>query len=360
MKKQSLTDDIAYRALLDKDPQFEGQFYAAVKTTGIFCRPTCRARKPKRENVEFFITAREAMAHGYRPCRICRPMERAGETPPEIRALLRSMEASPALKITDSVLAQNGLGPGRVRRWFLKNIGMSFQAYRRMLRINTALQNIRNGDAVIDAAFDSGYESLSGFQYSFKKATAKSPAQSRAAGYLVFERFTTPLGPMIAVANPEGVCLLEFTDRRMLEAELKRLRRHFRSEILPGASGHIERLRTQLSEYFEGARKEFDVPLVTPGSEFQKSVWRLLMEIPYGSAVSYRDQAVRLGKPRAVRAVARANGSNRISIIIPCHRVIGADGSLTGYGGGLWRKQWLLDHERAHAAASIHGDISPK
>jgi AraC family transcriptional regulator of adaptative response/methylated-DNA-[protein]-cysteine methyltransferase len=229
---------------------------------------------------------------------------------------------------------------------------MTFQAYQRLIRINFALRNIRNGDKVIDAAFNSGYESLSGFTYSFKKATAKTPTESRTDDSLVFTRFATPLGPMMAVASDEGICLLEFTDRRMLETELKQLRKHFKSQILPGTNRHIESLREQVKEYFDGTRREFDVPLVTPGTAFQKEAWNRLLDIPYGTTVSYKHQAIALGNPNAVRAVAQANGCNRISIVIPCHRVIGEDGSLTGYGGGLQRKRWLIDHERKNRQVS--------
>jgi AraC family transcriptional regulator of adaptative response/methylated-DNA-[protein]-cysteine methyltransferase len=349
MNSIRLNDDSFYDALLRKDSQFEGLFFAGIKSTGIFCRPTCRARKPKRENVEFFATAGEALANGYRPCKICNPMEHAGETPGEIRELFRALEKNPGEKISDYALAMKGIDPGRIRRWFKKHHGMTFQSYQRLIRINGALRNIKNGGKVIDAAFDSGYESLSGFSYSFKKATAKTPSESKFTDSLVFTRFATPLGPMVAVANDEGICLLEFTDRRMLETELNQLRKHFKSQILPGTNSHIERLMVQVKEYFEGTRREFDVPLVTPGTVFQKAAWKRLLDIPYGATVSYKHQAIALGNPNAVRAVAQANGCNRISIVIPCHRVIGEDGSLTGYGGGLQRKQWLIDHERRNS-----------
>lgn len=340
------THDILYDALLRKDPQFEGQFFVGVKTTGVFCRPTCRARKPKKENVEFFANARDALLSGYRPCKICRPLENAGEVPPYVRSLFRDLESDPSAKISDYMLAQKGLGPNRVRRWFLKNHGMTFHAYQRLLRIDRALRNIKNGDAVIDAAFDSGYQSLSGFQYTFKKTTAQSPKESHAIDYLISSHIPTPLGQMIAVGNDDGICLLEFTDRKMLETELKQIMNYFKSTIFPGSTIHIEKLAEQLKEYFDGTRKAFDIPLITPGTDFQKETWKMLRGIPYGETRSYKEQAAALGNPKAVRAVAKANGLNRISIIIPCHRVIGEDGSLVGYGGGLWRKQWLLKHEK--------------
>ncbi|MCB0728815.1 MAG: methylated-DNA--[protein]-cysteine S-methyltransferase, partial [Ignavibacteriae bacterium] len=144
----------------------------------------------------------------------------------------------------------------------------------------------------------------------------------------------------------EGICLFDFTDRRMLETELKQIQKHFKSTILPGKSKYFGPLIKQITEYFEGKRKNFDIPLVTPGTEFQNKVWKVLRTIPYGETRSYKKQAITLGNVKAVRAVANANGDNRISILIPCHRVIGEDGKLVGYGGGLWRKQWLLNLEK--------------
>ena len=156
----------------------------------------------------------------------------------------------------------------------------------------------------------------------------------------------TPLGPMFAYAVEEGICLLEFTDRKMLETEFKTLTKRFNATIIQGANKHFDTLKPQLAEYFAGTRKEFSVPVIFRGTEFQQSVWRMLQQIPYGQTRSYKEQAIAVKKRDAVRAVANANGMNRISIIIPCHRVIGADGNLTGYGGGLWRKKWLLEMER--------------
>ena len=159
-------------------------------------------------------------------------------------------------------------------------------------------------------------------------------------------RLETPLGPMIACAVEQGICLLEYTDRKMLETEFKALAKLLNATIMQSENKHFDLLRQQLSEYFEKKRKEFNLPLFTPGSEFQQEVWKELQRIPYGSTRSYKQQSVAIKKPEAVRAVANANGMNRIAIIIPCHRVIGSDGSMTGYGGGIWRKKWLLEHEQ--------------
>lgn len=158
-------------------------------------------------------------------------------------------------------------------------------------------------------------------------------------------KLETPLGPMFACAVKEGICLLEFTDRKILESELKKISSLLHAEIVHGENEHFDILRKQVDEYFKGNLRDFSVPLFTPGTEFQNRAWKELQNIPYGTTRSYKQQAVALNNPGAVRAVANANGMNRMAIIIPCHRVIGDNGHLTGYGGGLWRKKWLLDHE---------------
>lgn len=335
-----------YNALLNNDASYEGIFFAGIKTTGIFCRPTCTARKPKQENVEFFSTTKEAILKGYRPCKICNPLEMLGKTPDYIKEILDKLNENPSLKFKDWNLRQKGIEPNTLRRWFLKNHGITFHAYQRMFRINSAFKKIQNGEPVSSTAFDSGYESLSGFTDSFKSIFGVSPSNSKNKKIVNIMRLETPLGTMLAGAAEEGICLLEFTDRKMLETELKSLAKMLNASIIQGSNPHFEILKKQLTEYFEGKRKEFTVSLFTPGTEFQNSVWKVLRNIPYGTTRSYKQQAEAVKKPEAVRAVAKANGMNRIAIIIPCHRVIGSDGSLTGYGGGLWRKKWLLELEK--------------
>ncbi|GAA4386867.1 methylated-DNA--[protein]-cysteine S-methyltransferase [Hymenobacter koreensis] len=335
-----------YRALVAKDATYEGRFVAAVKTTGIFCRPTCTARKPRPENVEFFATPKEALLRGYRACKVCTPLTPQDEAPAAMQALLEQLAEQPTVRITDEALRQQGLEPATVRRWFRRQHGLTFQGYQRLARLNHAFKRLQGGDTVTAAAYDSGFESLSGFQDSFKAVFGAAPTHSRQQQLIHLTRLDTPLGTMLACATEQGICLLEFTDRRMLETELRDLASRLRATIVPGANPHFELLRTQLAEYFAGQRREFSVPLHTPGTEFQQAVWQELRQIPFGAVRSYGQQALALGRPTAVRAVAAANGLNRVAILIPCHRVIGADGQLTGYGGGLWRKQRLLELEQ--------------
>jgi AraC family transcriptional regulator of adaptative response/methylated-DNA-[protein]-cysteine methyltransferase len=162
----------------------------------------------------------------------------------------------------------------------------------------------------------------------------------------------SPLGPMLAIAGDDGLELLEFVDRRALETELKKLRATLDAAIVPGDHAILRQTARELREYFAGKRRTFDVPLTQRGSTFQLAAWKALREIPYGETRSYTDMARRVGSPAAVRAIGRVNGQNQLAIIVPCHRVIRADGSLCGYGGGIWRKQWLLEHEQESAAGS--------
>ena len=347
---KELTFQEKYNAIGRKDALYEGVFITAVKTTGIFCRPTCRARKPKIENVLFYDTVQEALQNGYRACKICKPIEHLGETPEYIKCLIKELHNNSYIRIKDYDLVQRGIDPSKIRRWFKKNHNITFHAYQRMVRINAAFNSIKQGEAVTTSAYKSGYESLSGFNESYRSIFGEPPTDSNKKTVLNIVRFTTPIGPMYACASEKGVCLLEFTDRKMLETEFKDLCKRLNAAILPGRNRHLDQVQLELKEYFSGKRKTFSVHLDTPGTEFQISVWQVLHDIPYGETRSYKQQAIALGNPKAVRAVASANGHNRVSILIPCHRVIGADGSMAGYGGGIHRKEWLLKFEQSHVS----------
>lgn len=345
-----LTTEIMYKAIVEKDTSFEGVFFTAVKTTGIFCRPSCTARKPKLENVEFFKTSKECILGGYRPCKVCKPLKTIHHTPIEFQKILDELSENPTIKFKDDDLKQKGIEPSQIRRWFLKNHGITFQAYQRMFRINSAFKKIQNGESVTHTAFDTGFESLSGFGDSFKNIFGVSPKNGKQQNIIDLKRIETPLGTMLACATNKGICLLEFSDRKMLETELKSIAKLLNATIIQGNNEHFDTLEIQLQEYFNGNRKEFSIPLHTPGTDFQNKVWTALQRIPYGKTKSYKEQAITTGNPESVRAVANANGMNRISIIIPCHRVIGSDGQLTGYGGGLWRKKYLLELEEQNSS----------
>lgn len=333
-------------AFLIRDATYDGIFFTAVRTTGIFCRPSCAARKPLPANISFFSSAKEALFAGYRPCLRCRPMEAGGTHPDWAKPLLEKVEKDPAERLHDVDVRAMGIDPERVRRYFLKRFGMTFQAYCRSRRLGGAFQQIREGGSLDDATFDSGYQSHSGFRDAFAKVFGKAPGRSRSDDCIVSDWMESPLGPLMLGATASGVCLLEFTDRRMLEAQFETLRKRFHTTIVPGSNSHVEQLKKELAEYFDGKRKRFEVSLVAPGSPFEERVWTALRRIPYGETRSYFDLANEIGDAGAVRAVGTANGKNRIAIVIPCHRVVNKNGRLGGYGGGLWRKQYLLDLER--------------
>ena len=333
-------------AFLAADGAYDGVFYTAVKTTGIFCRPGCPARKPLPKNVEFYATVREAMFAGYRPCKRCTPLDTPGKPPEWAARLIARLDAAPDVRIGAADLRAEGIEPGRARRWFATHYGMTFSAFCRARRLSVALTAIREGGNVDDAVYESGYLSHSAFREAFTRTFGATPSQGREIDAVSLAWIECPLGPLIAGADDRGICLLEFSDRRMLEAQLKTLAKRLGRPLVPGEHHLLERLRGELAEYFAGTRQVFTVPLNAPGTPFQERVWNELLTIPFGELRSYEQIAVGIGSPKAVRAVGRANGMNRIAIVIPCHRVVGKDGTPTGYGGGIWRKQRLLELER--------------
>jgi AraC family transcriptional regulator of adaptative response/methylated-DNA-[protein]-cysteine methyltransferase len=339
------------RAFATKDASFDGVFYVAVKTTGIFCRPSCPSR-PNLENVEFFASVKDCLFAGYRPCKRCHPLEANGKPPSWVGELISRVEDTPDTRLRASDLRDLGVTPERARRWFQQHYGMSFAAWCRGNRLAGAFMKIRKGTALDDASFDSGYESLSGFRDAFAKTFGDAPGRSRqsqTAQRVIMTIIESPLGPLLAGASEQGISFLEYTDRRMLEHNLKSMRRRFNCGVVPGQHPLLEQLNRELKEYFEADRRDFTVPLAPGGTPFQAKVWTELRRIPYGETISYDELARSIGQPTAQRAVARANGMNSVCILIPCHRVIGKDGSLTGYGGGLWRKRLLLELERTGA-----------
>ena len=385
----SLSPAVMWRAFVERDARFAGQFVMGVRTTRIFCQAGCPARIPLRENVTFYANPTEALRAGYRPCKRCRPMAAPGSAPAWLQTLLDAVEHDTTRRWRDRDVAQLGLEPKRVRRWFQKEHNMTFHAYQRARRLGVALGALQTGAPVGEVALDVGYESESGFREAFGKLFPTLP--SRAAQQTVIElaRLTTPLGPMLAgvrvgsesatpiasaqtraSANPtergtadasdsqpcaalrtprseDALVLLEFNDRRSLETQLTTLKQRFAATLIPRATDRPlwKELQAQLARYFAGEAFDFALPLDAPGTAFQTQVWAELCKIPFGATRSYGELAETLGRPGASRALGTANGSNRIAIVIPCHRVIHKDGGLSGYAGGVSRKRALLDLE---------------
>lgn len=340
---------VMYDALTRSDPAFEGVFWLGVKTTGIFCRPTCTARKPKPENVEYFPTTSDAARAGYRPCLRCRPLDPDAARPAWLPRLLAEADARPTVK--DADLARLGIDPATVRRYFNKRYHMTFIAYQRARRMRSALQALKAGASITRAALDHAYESESGFREAFERTFDTSPANAHAIRCLTARWIDSPLGAMLAVADDEGLRLLEFVDRRSLDHNLATLRRRLGAVILPGEHPALDDAESQLAAYFNDGLDHFTLPTAQLGSPFQHAVWDRLAAIPHADTVTYTDVARDVDRPGAVRAVANACAANNLAVVVPCHRVLRADGHLGGYAGALWRKQRLLDAERACAAA---------
>ena len=342
-----------YEALLGRDPSYDGIFVVGVKTTGIFCRPTCTARKPRPENVEYFSSAPEALLAGYRPCRRCHPLDGDRRPPAWVERLMERVDRAPAARVTDADLRAISIDPIRARRYFKRHYGMTFHAYHRARRMGLALGEVRRKRDLVQVGFRHGFDSPSGFRYAFARVFGHPPGRSRRLPCLFARWLETPLGAMLAVAGHEGLCLLEFVDRRGLETQIATLRRRLDRTIVPGRAEALDAIAQELARYFEGGLTRFTVPLHLPGTPFQVRVWERLRQIPFGETTSYSRIAADVGCPGASRAVGRANGENRLAIIVPCHRVVRADGTLCGYGGGVWRKKWLLEHERSAVGSAV-------
>ncbi len=345
-KNTDLSAEEMERAYIESDSSYDGIFFLGVKSTGIFCKPSCPARKPLPKNVEYFSSAKEAVFAGYRPCKRCKPLEENGAAPEWVRQLLDIIEKDPSARYNDRFLRSVNIDPVRARRYFLKKYGMTFQAYCRGRRLGISFDQIKKGKGIDEVALGYGYDSHSGFRDAFFKTFGTSPGKSKSSDCIMAAWIESPLGPLLAAANKDGICLLEFSDRRMIDAQFAALRKYFKSPIVPGENNHIAQLKRELKKYFDRSLKEFTVPIIYPGSEFQQKVWNQLLKIPYGKTLSYEEMALNIGSPGAQRAVGHANGLNRIAIIIPCHRVINKGGGLGGYGGGLWRKLRLLEIEK--------------
>jgi AraC family transcriptional regulator of adaptative response/methylated-DNA-[protein]-cysteine methyltransferase len=333
------------RAVLARDGRYEGVFVFGVRTTGVYCRPGCPARAPRPENLSFHADSAQAEAAGLRPCRRCRPERAAGEAPGWMRRLEAERSATGATRWTDADLVARGLEPRTVRRAFLARHGVTFHAWQRALELGRARERLRAGADVLGVSLDSGYASGSGFRAAFASLFGASPRRADATSACAGRVLASPLGALLAMASERGVCLLEFADRASLAAQARSLVRWRGAVVVPGTNAHLDQLASELEQYFAGRRREFQVALDLAGPPFHLRVWEALRRIPHGRTLSYADLAGRLGRPGAQRAVASANRANRVAVVVPCHRVVGADGRLTGYGGGLWRKRRLLELE---------------
>lgn len=334
-----------YRAVVERDASFEGVFWVGVRTTGVFCRPGCKAKAPKADNCEYFANIEDALRAGYRACLRCKPLLHGRSPSPVVDRLIDLIDRDSNRRLTEDDIRALGVDPSTARRQFKKHCGLTFHAYQRARRMKSALTDLRRNGDMFDAMEVSGYESLSGFGSAFNGVFGQPPSAAKRVNCLLTERIDTPLGSMTAIADEHTLHLLDFHDRRALEREVAWIRRRFDATIVPGRNAILSQIAAELAEYFAGRLTRFRTPVKLEGSAFQVRVWERLLKIPHGETMSYGDLAKSIGSPDAQRAVGRANGENRLAIIVPCHRVIRSDGQLCGYGGGLWRKQRLLEIE---------------
>jgi AraC family transcriptional regulator of adaptative response/methylated-DNA-[protein]-cysteine methyltransferase len=344
-----LDPDTAWAAFMRRDRSWDGRVIGAVHTTGIYCKPSCPARRPKREHVTFYSTAEEARAAGFRPCLRCRPDE-VGRDREAVAAAVKLIDQAEEAPSLGEVAAAVGYAPHHFQRIFKRDLGISPAEYARGLRSRRTEQALKANGRVTDAVYDAGYQSPSGFYSDAKERLGMTPSAWRDGGRGETIRWTTfdsPLGELFIAATSKGVCRLTFEDS---EASLHRL--------FPNAT--IVKDEGGLRDFVEGTLKAIERPLAAPdlpidvaGTAFQEAVWRELRKIPAGETRSYAQIAAAIGHPKAVRAVGTANGDNHVSVLIPCHRVIRSDGSLGGYGGGIERKKQLL-------AAEGHRETSPE
>jgi AraC family transcriptional regulator of adaptative response/methylated-DNA-[protein]-cysteine methyltransferase len=344
-----LDADTAWAAFMRRDRTWDGRVIGAVRTTGIYCKPSCPAKRPKREHVKFFASGEEARSAGFRPCLRCRPDEVGRDREAVARAvkIIEQAEEAPTLsELAEAV----GYAPHHFQRIFKRDLGVSPAEYARGLRTQRAQGALKENGRVTDAIYDAGYASPSGFYSDAKERLGMTPSAWRDGGRGETIRWTTfdsPLGPMLIAATSKGICRLTFDDS---EASLKRL---FPKATVVEDEGGLRELVEGALTAIERPAAARELPIDVAGTAFQEAVWRELRKIPPGETRSYAEIAAAIGQPKAVRAVGTANGDNHVAVLIPCHRVIRSDGTLGGYAGGLDRKRQLLDAEQAGAQTNL-------
>jgi AraC family transcriptional regulator of adaptative response/methylated-DNA-[protein]-cysteine methyltransferase len=338
-----LDPDTAWAAFMRRDRAWDGRIVGAVKSTGIYCKPSCPARRPKRENVEFFVSGEEARAAGYRPCLRCKPEEVGRDREAVARAvkLLEEAEETPSLA---DLAAAVGYAPHHFQRIFKRDLGLSPAEYSRGLRRRRTETALKANGRVTDAVYDAGYSGPSSFYSDAKERLGMTPSAWRDGGRgetIRWTHFDSPLGRMLLAATSKGICRLTFDD------SVDSLRRLFPNATIVEDAGSLRDLIEGALEAIDQPLATRDLPIDVAGTAFQEAVWRELRKIPAGETRSYAQIATAIGQPKAVRAVGTANGDNHVAVLIPCHRVIRSDGSLGGYAGGLDRKRKLLAAEGA-------------
>ena len=343
MLMKTIDENRAWMAFEQRDRSWDGCVIGAVKTTGIYCKPSCPARRPRRENVEFFLEAEEARVAGYRPCLRCKPDEVGRDREAVARAVRLIEQAEEAPNLAE-LAAAVGYAPHHFQRMFSRDVGVSPAQYARGLRARRAQSELTEDKTVTEAIYDAGYSAPSRFYADAKERLGMTPSAWRDGGRgetIRYAMLDTPLGQMLVAATTKGICRLTFDE------DERALRRRFPNASILPADEAMASLISGVLTAIETPTAMPDLPIDVRGTAFQEAVWRELRKIPVGQTRSYADIAAAVGQPHAVRAVGTANGSNPVAVLVPCHRVIRSDGTLGGYAGGLDRKKKLLAAEGA-------------
>ena len=346
MLMRTIDHDASWAAFERRDRSWDGRVIGAVKTTGIYCKPSCPAKRPKREHVQFYSSAEEARAAGFRPCLRCKPDE-VGRDRDAVAKAVKLIEAAEESSTLYQLASVVGYAPHHFQRLFKREIGLSPAEYSRAVRTKRAERALKANGRITDAIYDAGYSAPSRFYADAKERMGMAPSAWRDGGRGETIRWTivdSPIGPLLIAATSKGICRLTFDD------SVDSLRRLFPNAALVEDDGSMAELIEGVIAAIEHPATAPHLPIDVAGTAFQEAVWRELRKIPPGETRSYAEIAAAIGQPKAVRAVGTANGDNHVAVLIPCHRVIRSDGSLGGYAGGLDRKRKLLETEGARTS----------
>jgi AraC family transcriptional regulator, regulatory protein of adaptative response / methylated-DNA-[protein]-cysteine methyltransferase len=357
-----MDDDARWQAVLARDWRCDGRFVFAVRSTGIYCRPSCPARRPRRAQVHFFAGPQDAEHAGFRPCRRCLPRDAVAPEVEVVRQVCRYIEDHPDGPTTLTALgAHVGISPSHLQRLFKSIMGVTPRQYVEVRRLDRFKEQLREGDAVTGALYDAGYRSSSQLYMQAPARLGMTPTTYRKGGKGMDIMYTTtasPLGSLLVAATERGLCTVRFGES---VAELEQgLVREFPAATIRRDDAALRPWVDALVHYLDGRQPQLDLPLDVQATAFQSRVYEALRAIPYGSTRSYSQVAQAIGRPTAVRAVAHACATNPVALVIPCHRVVRDDGSLGGYRWGVERKRALLDQEaQAAESGTANGDAAP-
>ena len=342
------TSDPRWAAVVARDTAADGSFFYAVKTTGVYCRPSCAARVPRPENVAFYTTAVEAEQAGFRPCKRCRPQQTtaADQRSALVAELCRLIESSEHAPSLDELARHSGMSSFHLHRLFKAVTGLTPKAYAAAHRARRLRSELDRSGTVTEAIYGAGYSSSSRFYDEASQVLGMTPSSYRAGGADAEIRFAVgecSLGSILVAASERGVCAISLGDEP--DGLVRELQDRYPRATLRGGDAEFEQWVAQVVGFVEAPGLGLDLPLDVRGTAFQQRVWQALRQVPPGTTVSYSDIAKRIGAPRSVRAVAQACAANALAVAIPCHRVVRRDGGLSGYRWGVERKRALLERE---------------